>query len=205
MAWVRPKNPPKPKPKADPVDSLVPLLSYISNRRVNSRSTSPTKHIPPPPPQVPISRDPILRSFQQAQAQAQAQAHHAEEEEPSIIVYEQEVEDDDEEPDYQSQRQSTHHRSSRDDSSYKQPSQHVVRHYERKPASVPAPPPPPPPPPKIIRQQPRVPSYERSRPAEIIRERIISQPIPYSTYTERAKSRAVSARWASATTPLDLR
>ncbi|KAI4198270.1 MAG: hypothetical protein LQ346_002810 [Caloplaca aetnensis] len=195
MAWVRPKNPP-PKPKGDPVDTLVPLLSYISNRRINSRSRSPTKHLPPPPSQIPISRDPILRSLQQAQAQA----HHAEAE--PIIVYEEE-EDEDEEPDYQSQRHSTHHRSSRADRSYKQPSQHVVRHYERKPAL--APPPPPPSPPKIVRQQPRVPSYERSRPAEIVRERVISQPLPYSTYTQRATSRAVSARWASATTPLDLR
>ncbi|KAL8760293.1 MAG: hypothetical protein Q9184_003388 [Pyrenodesmia sp. 2 TL-2023] len=145
MAWVRPKNPPKPKAKADPVDSLVPLLSYISNRRIHPRPISPTKQVPSP---APISHDPIIRSFQQAQAQA----HHAEE---PIIVYEEE----EEEPDYQSQRNSTPHRSVRDGRSYVQPSQPAVRHHQRKPAPLP-----PPPPPKVVRQQPRVPSYERSRP-----------------------------------------
>ncbi|KAL8827536.1 MAG: hypothetical protein Q9170_006978 [Blastenia crenularia] len=184
MAWVRPKHP-KPKPKADPVDTLVPLLSYITNRRVTSRPTSPIKNTPPP---TPLSRDPILRSFQQAQ---------------ECQIEESITDDDEAESEYQLQPPPSSHREKHSSQRRlrKEPSQPAVRVYERKP-----PPPPPPPPPRVVRQQPRVSSYERYRPAEpILRDVVAPRHKPYPTYSERAPSRAVSARWASATTPLDLR
>ncbi|KAL8977101.1 MAG: hypothetical protein Q9177_006705 [Variospora cf. flavescens] len=192
MAWVRPKHQPKPKPKADPVDTFAPLLSYISNRRLNPRPASPTKNLPSV---VPLSRDPILRSLQQSQ-----KALHVEE---PIVVYEEEDQD---ELDYQRSHRSTRRPRSRDEEGpYEDPSPRVMSQYQPKESPQPPPPPPPPPSSRFERQTPRVPSYERPRPAERVRERIISQPIVYPTYSKRLRSRAVSARWASATTPLDLR
>lgn len=183
MAWVRPKHPPPRKSKADPVETLVPMLSYFSNRRVNPRPSSPTKHISLA---VPISRDPIIRSLQQAQAQ------HAEE---PIIVYEEE----DEESEYQPQpRPIPHHRQLRvEQERSKRHIPQMVTQHRRKPS--------PPPPPRIVRQQPRVPSHERPRPAETVQEKVFPQPTRYPPYNEQVSSRAMSARWASATTPLDLR
>ncbi|KAL8943582.1 MAG: hypothetical protein Q9211_000936 [Gyalolechia sp. 1 TL-2023] len=184
MAWVRPKHP-KPKPKADPVDTLVPMLSYFSNRRVASRPASPTKQNVAV---APVSRDPILRSLQQAQ-QLHAQEAITDDEDDAVEV----------ESDYQSRRHYSHRpnterRQERDT----QPTQRIATHRPREPSLSP-------PPPRIMRQQPRVSSYERYRPAERRQERVIPPRVPYPTFGERASSRAVSARWASATTPLDLR
>ncbi|KAL8936953.1 MAG: hypothetical protein Q9216_004668 [Gyalolechia sp. 2 TL-2023] len=184
MAWVRPKNP-KPKPKADPVDTLVPMLSYFSNRRVTSRPASPTK---PNVAIVPISHDPILRSLQQAQ-QLQAQVPITDEEEDAVEA----------ESDHQSRKQHSHYpKVERRQERSTQPSQRIVTHRPREPSL-------PPPPPRIVRQQPRVSSYERYRPVERPQERYVPRHVPYPTYGEHAPARAVSARWASATTPLDLR
>ncbi|KAL9006297.1 MAG: hypothetical protein Q9188_000954 [Gyalolechia gomerana] len=184
MAWVRPKHP-KPKPKADPVDTLVPMLSYFSSRRVVSRPASPTK---PNVPVAPISRDPILRSLQQAQ-QLHAQEPITDDEEDAVEA----------ESDHQSRRQHSHHpKAKRRQERHVPPTQRVVTHRPREPSV-------PPPPPRIVRQQPRVSSYERYRPAEKTQGRVIPRQVPYPTYGEHASSRAVSARWASATTPLDLR
>ncbi|KAI4184273.1 MAG: hypothetical protein LQ348_004571 [Seirophora lacunosa] len=192
MAWVRPKNPPKSKAKADPIETFAPLLSYISNRRLSPRPTSPTKNIPPV---APLSSDPILRSLQQSQ-----KALHVEE---PVVVYEE----DQDESDYQPAHRDSHRPKTRDEErSREQPSPPAVPRYQRKaPPNLPRPPPTLPQPPPITRQKPRVPSYERPRPAERVRERFVSQPIAYPVYSERVSSRAVSARWASATTPLDLR
>ncbi|KAL8963132.1 MAG: hypothetical protein Q9193_000567 [Seirophora villosa] len=192
MAWVRPKNPPKSKAKADPIETFAPLLSYISNRRLSPRPTSPTKNISPV---APLSNDPILRSLQQSQ-----KALHVEE---PIVVYEE----DQNEPDYQPPHRHSHRPKTRDEERpHEQPSPSAVSRYQRKaPPDLPRPPPNLPQPPPITRQKPRVPSYERPRPAERVRERFVSQPIAYPVYSERVSSRAVSARWASATTPLDLR
>ncbi|KAL9011318.1 MAG: hypothetical protein Q9173_003828 [Seirophora scorigena] len=185
MAWVRPKNPPKPKAKADPIETFAPLLSYISNRRLSPRPTSPTKNIPPV---APLSRDPILRSLQQSQKALQV-------EEP-IVVYDE----DQDEPDYQTSHRQSHRPKTRDEEKpHEQPKPPAVPRYQRKaPPNLPQPPP-------ITRQKPRVPSYERPRPAERVQERLVSQPMAYPVHSERVSSRAVSARWASATTPLDLR
>lgn len=183
MAWVRPKHPPKSKSKADPVETLVPMLSYFSNRRVGPRPTSPSKQLSPV---APVPRDPILRSLQQAQA------IHAE---APIIVYE-DSDSDDQSLEQPSQR--LHRRKVRDEPEHPAQSvQHRTTRYERRPS--------PPPPPRVVCQQPRVASYERSRPVKVVRERVISQPVPYPAYTERVSSRAISARWASATTPLEIR
>ncbi|KAL9599058.1 MAG: hypothetical protein Q9219_004092 [cf. Caloplaca sp. 3 TL-2023] len=189
MAWVRPKHP-KPKPKADPIDTLVPMLSYISNRRVTSRSSSPTKQTPHT---APLSRDPILRSFQQAQA--------LQVEDPIS-----DPDDEPEEPDHESQQyqpsQPPRQKPLEEQKTEKKPRERMVTHHHQR---EPSPPPTPPPPPRIARQQPRVASYERYRPAETPREMINPRYLPQPTYRERASRRAVSARWASATTPLDLR
>lgn len=180
MAWVRPKHP-KPKPKADAVDTLAPMLSYFSNRRFSPRHSSPTKYVSPV---APLSRDPILRSLQQAQA------IHAEE--PI-------TDDEHEESEDQSERPHSCHLKAPDERKMKQPTQRAVTHHQREP------PPPPPPPPQIVRQQPRIASYERPRPVTTVRDKILPRSVPLPSYTDRVFPRAVSARWASATTPLDLR
>lgn len=186
MAWVRPKHP-KPKPKADPVETLVPMLSYFSNRRITPRPSSPTKQIVTA---TPLSRDPILRSLQQAQ-QLHAQEHVSDEEEDIA----EEVESD-----HQSRKPSSYHpKIERRQERHTRSIQPSVTHRQREPS------PPPPPPPRIERQKPRVSSYERYRPAEKQQERYVPRHVLYPTYGERVVPRAISARWASATTPLDLR
>ena len=194
MAWVRPKHPP-PKPKADPVDTLVPMLSYFSNRRVTSRPTSPNKQNAPPP--IPISRDPILRSFQQAQAL------HAEE----LVTDDDEEDDDEDEESYHEPppppiQRSRQHKGDTRQERPKQHHQRISPQYSKE-KSPPRPQPPLPSAPRIDRPQARVSSYERYRPVVVMpQEKIFERHVPYA---ERASSRAVSARWASATTPLDLR
>ena len=68
MAWVRPKNPPKPVP-TDPQETLVPLLSFLSGRRPMSPTKSPPKPVPKQSQLTPriVSHDPILQSFHHAQ------------------------------------------------------------------------------------------------------------------------------------------
>ncbi|KAI4181608.1 MAG: hypothetical protein L6R41_006519 [Letrouitia leprolyta] len=187
MAWVRPKHP-KPKPKADPVETLVPMLSYFSNRRIASRPSSPTKQVVTT---TPISKDPILRSLQQAQ-QLHAQEHISDAEEDIA----EEIESD-----HRSRMQvSVHSKAEQRQERHARSTQPSVTHRPREPS-----PPAPPPPPRITRQKPRVSSYERYRPAEKQQERYVPRHVPYPTYGERITPRAISARWASATTPLDLR
>ncbi|KAL8845716.1 MAG: hypothetical protein Q9198_011362, partial [Flavoplaca austrocitrina] len=65
--------------------------------------------------------------------------------------------------------------------------------------------PPPPPPPPLAPPRPRVASYERHPPVQIVRERYVPRPVGYPSYQERMASRAISARWASATAALDIR
>ncbi|KAL8879263.1 MAG: hypothetical protein Q9192_008269, partial [Flavoplaca navasiana] len=72
MAWVRPKHPPPKKPKPDPVSTLLPMLSYFSSSRPPP-PISPTKPKPHQISSTPLSRDPILRSFQQTQAISEAE------------------------------------------------------------------------------------------------------------------------------------
>ncbi|KAL8673284.1 MAG: hypothetical protein Q9168_002282 [Polycauliona sp. 1 TL-2023] len=190
MAWVRPKHPPPKKPKADPVFSLVPILNYITS---TNRPVSPTKakqqqqHLST----APLSRDPILRSFQQTQAI------------PEEGFRDQDSVLEDIPPKHHNQTK--HHAPSRSltrenhhSTTASQYSRTIRRdHRDHSP--------PPPPPPPLARPQPRVPSYERHHPAQVVAERYAPRPVDYPSYQERMASRATSARWASATAPLDIR
>lgn len=178
MAWVRPKHPPKPKPKADPVEALVPMLSYFSGRRPSSRPVSNHKAIAPV---VPVPRDPVLRRLQQAQAL------HAE---VPTTGHEHE------ELDHHPRRQQHHHYTSSDDEEYyEHRGQGPVAKYQRKPS--------PPPVQRTMRPRPRGLSYKRYRPHDVARDKPVNRHVPLPTQGEKKSSRAVSARWASATTPLD--
>ncbi|KAL8838307.1 MAG: hypothetical protein Q9176_005118 [Flavoplaca citrina] len=186
MAWVRPKHPPPKKPKPNPVSTLLPMLSYLSSSRPPPPPISPTKAKPHHISSTPLSRDPILRSFQQTQAISQAEPEPPYEEsrpKPS-----------------QSKRRtpslSPHEREHRVLAS--QRAQTVSQGY-RDPS------PPPPPPPPLAPPRPRVASYERHPPVQIVRERYVPRPVGYPSYQERMASRAISARWASATAALDIR
>ena len=193
MAWVRPKHPRPKKPKPDPVFTLLPMLSYISGSSRPPPPVSPTKAKPQRTSSTPLSRDPILRSFQQTQA--------VHEEEPESVIEEPR-------PKHQHQHHSQpkHHAPSHP--SYREEHHEVASHRSRTSKQShrdPSPPPPPPPPLASTRSRPRVPSYERHQPVEVVRERYVPRLVDYPSYQARMASRATSARWASATAPLDIR
>ncbi|KAL8993107.1 MAG: hypothetical protein Q9169_006598 [Polycauliona sp. 2 TL-2023] len=190
MAWVRPKHPPPKKAKPEPVFTLLPILNYITNNSRPPPPISPTKAKPQHPSAVPLSSDPILRSFQQIQA------IHADESPYPDPVHEESP--------------PKHHTQSRRQAPSRSPNkeerQDVASQYSRTTRQHhrdPSPPPPPPPPLAISRA--RVTSYERQKPVLVVPERYAPRPVDYPSYQERMASRATSARWASATAPLDIR
>ncbi|KAL8726301.1 MAG: hypothetical protein Q9166_006803 [cf. Caloplaca sp. 2 TL-2023] len=188
MAWVRPRHPPPKKPKPDPVVTFLPMLSYFSSSRPPP-PLSPTKvKHQAIPPAAPLSRDPIIRSFQQAEAR------HVEE--PIFVESDHEEKHRHQQP----QRRHRPHHSTRDaEEHYEIPSPRTrsVSHQEE--------PSPPPPPLPRVHPRPRVASYEPPRPVVTARERHAPRLSAYPTYEERMSQRAVSARWASAATPLDFK
>lgn len=192
MAWVRPKHPPPKKPKPDPIVTLLPMLSYFSSSRPPP-PLSPTKAKPQHASAAPLSRDPILRSLQQTQA-----AHEDEPRCPDPV-------DEELRP---KQHQTKHHAPSRppcreeyDEVASRR--SRTVRQNHRDPS--PFPPPSPPPPLPLALPRPRVASYERHQPVQVVRERYSPRPTDYPSYQTRMASKATSARWASATAPLDIR
>ncbi|KAL8757379.1 MAG: hypothetical protein Q9199_002256 [Rusavskia elegans] len=189
MAWVRPKHPPPKKPKPDPVITLLPMLSYFSSSSRPPPPLSPTKAKPQHAYAAPLSRDPILRSFQQTRA-----AHEDDPGYPDPI-------DEEFRP---KQHHMKHHAPSRPPcrEEYDEVASlrsRTVKQNHRDPS------PPPPPPPPLARRRPRVASYERHQPVQVVRERYSPRLTDYPSYQERMASRATSARWASATAPLDIR
>ncbi|KAL8786280.1 MAG: hypothetical protein Q9213_002875 [Squamulea squamosa] len=144
MAWVRPKHPPPKKPKPDPVVTLLPMLSYFSSSRPPPLR-SPTKPRHQDAPNVPLSRDPIIRQFQQIQAHHEVKptdyqsvleeppTNHLFKGQPQAFSLAQDVEEDQEAVSKRARRVRQHHRE---------------------------PSPPPPPPPPLARPQPRVASPE---------------------------------------------
>ncbi|KAL8765529.1 MAG: hypothetical protein Q9209_007437 [Squamulea sp. 1 TL-2023] len=155
MAWVRPKHPPPKKPKPDPVVTFLPMLSYISSSRLPP-SRSPTKQRHQDTPDVPLSHDPIIRSFQQTQARN----------EDKPTGYESAFEEPP--PDHLSRCQRPGPSRSQDvRECHKAVSKRAdtVRQHRRESS------PPPPPPPPLARPQPRVVSYERLHPRNVERDR----------------------------------
>lgn len=140
---------------------------------------------------LPLSRDPILRSFQQTQAVSH------EDPEFSNTVYEETRP----KPSQSKRHTPSHSPQEREHHAVaSQRAQSVKQDYRD-----PSPPPPPPPPLPLARPRPRVASYERPKPVETVREKYTPRPVDYPSYQERMASRAVSARWASATAALDIR
>ncbi|KAL9610381.1 MAG: hypothetical protein Q9167_004921 [Letrouitia subvulpina] len=187
MAWVRPKH--KPKPKADPVESLIPMLSYFSG--TPRHNLHPTSRTPKALPAAdPISRDPILRSFQQAQAlqrQESAMDHHQRREESNN----------------QPRRQKHLHRlvpQDEEEISEYSSEQHDLTPHQKAPS----------PSRDISPQRPRITSYERPRPPPATAEgrRRHTSTLCHQSYlpssSARVSSRVTSSRWASATMPLDI-
>lgn len=186
MAWVRPKHPPPKKPKADPVVTLLPMLSYFSGGRP-PQPPSPTKPKPQPAAAAPLSRDPILRSLQQTQAACHQDPSH------SVPMHDESQSDHSKSPTHRNApsrslyREEHHQLPSR-------PSRTV--RVDRDPSPLPLPPPP------LARPRPRAASYERHQPVQVVLERYSPRATDHPSYQERIASRATSARWANATAPL---
>ena len=191
MAWVRPKHP--KKEPVDPVETFLPMLSFFGGRRPPTRP----KLNKNPKPTVLLSRDPILRSIQQAQ---EAQALHAEEPTTSHShktstrkSHEQYLfHEDDHEASLDVESELEEH--------YERMTQRPLRSLKREPS----PPPSPPVQPRVIQPKPRALSYERPVPKAVVKDRPPPRGVPLSRRSRDETSRVISSRWVSATTPLEL-
>ena len=192
MAWVRPRHP--KKEPVDPVEAYLPMLSFFGGRRPPARPKSKPKA----KQRVALSRDPILRSLQQAQAlhveePTISYSHKA----PTRQSHEEHlVHEDDHELNLENESEPEEYHA--------RMTQRSVRQLMREPSPPPPPPPPPPAQSRIIRTKPRAPSYDRPVPQPIVKDRPSPTRVPPSRRNREESTRVISSRWVSATTPLDL-
>ncbi|KAL8747992.1 MAG: hypothetical protein Q9190_000204 [Brigantiaea leucoxantha] len=183
MAWVRPRHPKKKEP-VDPTESLVPILSFFSGQRHISQP-SPPKII-----QKPL-QDPILQNLRQAQIANNKNTVESRSRKTASRKPRTEPRQDEESDEGW-------------DDCDEESAQRTVSRHHAKILSSPPPPPQPAPPAARPRPRPRPVVYEHPVPMPVARDRYVPYAVPVPLFPKVEASRALSSRWASATTPLNL-